>query len=73
MCFLFGYAKTSQEVNDGFGLDLELTGEFIDADLGCVTHASLRALLFLLIRRGIVSRCFSRRRVSLCGLFEHRL
>jgi len=56
MCFLFGYAKPGQEVNDGFGLDLELTGEFIDAYLRCVTHASLRTFLFLLLRRGITLR-----------------
>jgi len=37
---LFGYAKTRQQVNDGFRLDLELAREFINADLGCVAHAS---------------------------------
>jgi len=34
MSFLFGYAKPGEKVNDGFGLNLELAGEFIDADLG---------------------------------------
>lgn len=37
---LLGYAKTCQQVNDGFRLDLQLAREFIDADLGCVAHAS---------------------------------
>lgn len=40
MGFLFRYAKPWQQVNNGFRLDLELTGEFIDADLRCVAHAS---------------------------------
>ena len=56
MCLLFGYAKTRQKVNDGFGLDLKLAGEFIDAYLGCVTHASLRTFLFLLLCRGVILR-----------------
>jgi hypothetical protein len=38
--FLFGYAKTSQKVNDGFRLDLEFARELIDADLICVAHAA---------------------------------
>jgi hypothetical protein len=38
--FLFGNAKTSQKVNDGFRLDLEFARELIDADLICVAHAS---------------------------------
>jgi hypothetical protein len=37
---LLGYAKTWQQVNNGFRLDFELAREFIDADLGCVAHAS---------------------------------
>ena len=68
MCFFLGYAETRQKVNNGFGLHLELTGEFIDTDLGCVTHTALGVFLFLLFRRG-VSRCFSRRRVRLRGGF----
>jgi hypothetical protein len=40
MRFLFGNAKTGQEVNDGFRLDLEFARELIDADLICVAHAS---------------------------------
>ena len=48
---LFGYAKSRKKVNDGLSLDLEFAGEFIDADLGCVTHASLGTFLFLLFRR----------------------
>jgi hypothetical protein len=51
MRFLFGYAVTREQVNNGFRLDLKLAREFIDADLGCVTHASLRTFLFLLLRR----------------------
>jgi hypothetical protein len=35
-----GDAKTRQKVNNGFRLDLELACQLIDADLGCVTHAS---------------------------------
>jgi hypothetical protein len=46
MRFLFRYAKTRQEVNYGFRLDLELTGEFIDADLRCVAHASYELFSF---------------------------
>jgi hypothetical protein len=38
--FLFGNAKTGQQVNNGFRLDLEFAGELIDADLICVAHAS---------------------------------
>jgi hypothetical protein len=40
MGLLFGYAKSRQEVNNGLGLDLEFTGEFVDAYLGCVNHAA---------------------------------
>ena len=53
MCFLFGYAITRQQVNNSLGFDLQLSREFIDADLGRVTHASLRTFLFLLLRRFI--------------------
>jgi len=38
--FLFGYAETRQQVNDGFRLDLQLACQLINSDLGCVTHAS---------------------------------
>jgi len=47
VCFLFRYAKPRKKVNNGLSLDLEFAGEFIDADLGCVTHASLGTFLFL--------------------------
>lgn len=60
MSFFLGYAETGQKVNNGLGLHLEFTGEFINADLGCVTHTALGVFLFLLFRRSI-SRCFSRR------------
>ena len=40
MCFFLGYAETRQKVNNGFGLHLEFTGEFINTDLGCVTHTA---------------------------------
>jgi hypothetical protein len=49
----FGYAKSRKKVNDGFCLDLEFAGEFIDTDLGCVTHASLGTFLFLLLRGSV--------------------
>ena len=38
--FLFGDTKTGQKVNDGFGLDLQLASQLVNADLGCVAHAS---------------------------------
>jgi len=37
---LFGYAKARQKVNDGFRLDLQLARQLVNADLGCVAHAS---------------------------------
>ena len=40
MSFFLGYAETRQKVNNRFGLHLEFTGEFIDTDLGCVTHTA---------------------------------
>jgi hypothetical protein len=40
MSFFLGYAETRQKVNNGLGLHLEFTGEFINADLGCVTHTA---------------------------------
>jgi hypothetical protein len=51
--FLFGNAESRKKVNDGFSLDLEFAGELVDADLGCVTHASLGTFLFLLFRRSL--------------------
>ena len=40
MSFFLSYAETRQKVNNGLGLHLEFTGEFINADLGCVTHTA---------------------------------
>jgi hypothetical protein len=37
---LFGDTKTCQQVNDGFRLDLQLARQLVNADLGCVAHAS---------------------------------
>jgi hypothetical protein len=37
---LFGDSKAMQKVNDGFGLDLQLASQLVNADLGCVAHAS---------------------------------
>jgi hypothetical protein len=37
---LFRDAIPRQQVNDGFGLDLEFTGQLVDSDLVCVSHAS---------------------------------
>ena len=68
MSFFLGYAETWQKVNNSLGLHLEFTGEFINADLGCVTHTALGVFLFLLFRRSFF-RCFSRRRVRLRGGF----
>lgn len=31
---LFGNAKTRQKVNDGFRLDLQFAGQFVNSDLG---------------------------------------
>lgn len=42
------YAKTLQKVNDRFCLDLQLSGQLVNSDLGWVTHTSLRTFLFLL-------------------------
>ena len=30
---LFSYTKTGKQIDDGLGLDLELAGQFVDADL----------------------------------------
>ncbi len=54
MCFLFGDAEAGQQVNDCFRLDLEFAGQFVDSDLGWITHASLRIFLFLLILRSFL-------------------
>lgn len=67
MRLLLGNAKAWQQVNDGLRLDLKLSGEFVNADLGCVTHTSLRTFLFPLFLRWMIFRGFSRRRVSLRG------
>ena len=69
MRFLFGYAKSRKKVNDGFGFDLEFAGELVDADLGCVTHASLGTFLFLLFRGSLRLRGCSGRGGSLGGRF----
>jgi hypothetical protein len=37
---LFRDAVPGQQVNDGFGLDLEFAGQLVDSDLVCVCHAS---------------------------------
>lgn len=65
----FGYAKSRKKVNNGLSLDLEFAGEFIDADLGCVTHASLGTFLFLLLRGSVGFRRCSGRGGSLGGRF----
>jgi len=39
MRLLFRYAVPRQQVNDGFGLDLEFAGQFVDSDLIYVGHA----------------------------------
>lgn len=61
MRFFLGNAKAGQKIDDGLSLDLEFTGQFVDADLGCVTHASLRTFLFLLALGEFLFRGFSRR------------
>ncbi len=58
-----------KKVNDGLSFDLEFTGEFINADLGCVTHASLGTFLFLLFHRSLRFRGGSGRGGSLGGRF----
>jgi hypothetical protein len=67
MRLLLGNAKACQQVNDGLRLDLKLSGQFVYADLGCVTHTSLRTFLFPLFLRRMIFCGFSRRRVSLRG------
>ena len=63
--FLFRDTKSGQKINNGFGLDLQLAGQFVDSDLICVAHA-LRSLLRLgLFRMArftfILCRCRFRR------------
>jgi len=70
---LFRNAKSGQKINDGFCLDLQLAGQFVDSDLRCVSHASLRILLFLLALRSFFLRRFSCRGVSLRGRFLCRI
>jgi len=36
---LFGDAVTGEQVNNGFGLDLQLAGQLVDSDLIDVGHA----------------------------------
>jgi hypothetical protein len=38
--FLLGYAKAGQKIDDGLGFDLELAGQFVNSDLGGITHTS---------------------------------
>jgi hypothetical protein len=63
MCFLFRNAQPRQKINDGFGFYLQLASQFVNSDLGCVAHAWLRILLFLLSIRSGFLRWFSR-----CGM-----
>ena len=65
--FLFGNTKAGQKVDDGFGLDLQLAGELVDANLGRVSHTSLGTLLFLLLIGSVLLRMVSRRGVGLRG------
>ena len=39
MRFLFGEAEAGQEINDGFGLNLEFSGQFVNPDLVYISHA----------------------------------
>jgi hypothetical protein len=65
MGFLFAYTEARQKINDRFGLDLQLASQFINADLRCVSHTSLRILLFLLILGSMVPVGVSGRGVRL--------
>jgi hypothetical protein len=69
MRLLLADAKTGQQVNNRLGLDFQLSSEFVNAYLRCVTHTSLRIFLFLLFLRRMVFGGFSRRRVGLGGGF----
>jgi hypothetical protein len=73
MGLLFGNTKAGQKINNGLGLDLELTSQFVYADLRSVSHASLRILLFLLIFGSMRLRGVSRRGVRFRGGFLFRL
>ena len=39
MRFLLGDAEAGQEIDDGFGLDLEFAGQFVNPDLVYISHA----------------------------------
>jgi len=55
---LFRYAIPRQQVNDGFRLDLQFTGQFVDSDLIYVGHAlrsRLRLRLFCLRRIAFIA------------------
>jgi hypothetical protein len=69
MSLFLGYAQARQKVNDGFCLDLQLAGQFVNSDLGWVTHAALGTFLFLLSLGRLLVLWFSRRGVSLRGGF----
>jgi hypothetical protein len=56
-----------QEVDDGFGLDLEFAGQLVDSDLVCVSHASLGFGLFWMLLIAF-RRC---RRIPF-GVVRHR-
>lgn len=65
---LFTHTKARKQVNDCFRLDLQLAGQFVNSDLGWITHTSLRILLFLLVLVRVVLGSISGRRVRLlCG------
>jgi hypothetical protein len=61
---LFGHTQARQKIDDRLRLDLELASQFVNSDLRCVSHASLRVLLFLL-----TFEIFLVRFVSRCGMF----
>jgi hypothetical protein len=79
---LFRDAVTGQQVNDGFGLNLEFAGQLVNSDLIYVGHAlrsrlsTLRLRLFRLLRiaftgggRNFCNRFRSRlRRIFLSGV-----
>lgn len=39
MRFLFGDPEAGQEIDDGFGLDLEFAGQLVNPDLVYIRHA----------------------------------
>ena len=63
MRLLFGHTQARQKIDDRLRLDLELASQFVNSDLRCVSHASLRVLLFLL-----TFQIFLVRFVSRCGV-----